>query len=72
MKINKKGLPFDVKVLKGDSDLAEAALAAVKNWRFKPYKLNGSPAESNQRSLSASTPINNLEIERKVPRLRSG
>jgi len=38
-------VPFDVKILKGDPDLAGAALAAVKNWRFKPYKLNGEPVE---------------------------
>src|SRR4051794_38965319 len=45
LKIDKKGVPFDVKVLKGDPDLAEAALRAVKKWRFKPYKLNGEPIE---------------------------
>ncbi|MGA9803322.1 MAG: energy transducer TonB [Terriglobales bacterium] len=33
------------KVLKGDPILAHAALDAVRQWRYKPYYLDGEPVE---------------------------
>ena len=41
--IGKDGSITSVKVLKGDSILARAAVAAVKQWKYKPYFLNGEP-----------------------------
>jgi len=38
------GVPSDVRVKKGlRSDYDESALAAVKEWRWNPYLLNGRP-----------------------------
>jgi TonB family protein len=34
-----------VDVVNGPPVLAEAAKAAVKNWRFSPAKLNGTPIQ---------------------------
>jgi protein TonB len=41
--IGKDGSITAVKVLKGDSILSRAAAAAVKQWKYKPYFLNGEP-----------------------------
>jgi protein TonB len=41
--IGKDGSITSVKVLKGDSILARSAVAAVKQWKYKPYFLNGEP-----------------------------
>jgi protein TonB len=41
--ISETGAVIDIKVLKGDPMLAEAALAAVKTWCFSPAKLDGKP-----------------------------
>jgi periplasmic protein TonB len=43
--ISKDGDIKDVKVLKGDQQLAHAAVQAVKQWKYKPYLLNGEPVE---------------------------
>lgn len=43
--IDKEGNVAHPKVLKGNSMLAKAALEAVRQWRYKPYYLNGEPVE---------------------------
>ena len=43
--INKEGNITNLKVMSGDSVLARAATEAVKQWRYKPYYLNGEPVE---------------------------
>ena len=43
--INKEGTVINPKVLKGDPILARAALDAVRQWRYKPYYLDGEPVE---------------------------
>ncbi len=43
--ISKKGDISAVKVLSGDLLLARAAVDAVKQWKYKPYLLNGAPVE---------------------------
>jgi protein TonB len=43
--IAKSGDITAVKVLSGDSRLAHAAADAVKQWKYKPYLLNGEPVE---------------------------
>jgi protein TonB len=43
--ISKTGDISHVKVLSGDSQLAKAATDAVKQWKYKPYLLNGEPVE---------------------------
>lgn len=43
--ISKDGEIKDVKILKGDTQLSRAALQAVKQWKYKPYLLNGEPVE---------------------------
>jgi len=43
--ISKDGEISQVKVLRGDSQLTKAAVTAVKQWKYKPYLLNGEPVE---------------------------
>lgn len=43
--ISKKGDISAVKILSGDPSLARAAVDAVKQWKYKPYMLDGSPVE---------------------------
>jgi protein TonB len=43
--LSKTGDISTVKVLSGDKQLAQAALTAVKQWKYKPYLLNGEPVE---------------------------
>lgn len=35
----------DIKVLKGDPMLARAAVDAVRQWKYKPYLLDGQPVQ---------------------------
>src|SRR5258708_8392921 len=39
--IGRDGIVQDVKLVKGYFVLAKTAIAAVKQWRFKPYNING-------------------------------
>ena len=43
--IGKTGNITAVKVLSGEPILAKAALDAVKQWKYRPYYLNGDPVE---------------------------
>lgn len=43
--IDKEGMVTNPKVIKGDHILAAAALDAVRQWRYKPYYLDGEPVE---------------------------
>ena len=43
--ISKNGDITAVKLLKGEPLLAHAAVDAVKQWKYKPYLLNGAPVE---------------------------
>ena len=43
--ISKDGAVTEVRVLSGDLMLANSAVAAVKQWKYRPYLLNGEPVE---------------------------
>jgi periplasmic protein TonB len=43
--VGKTGSVTTVKVVSGDALLTQSALDAVKQWKYKPYLLNGSPIE---------------------------
>jgi TonB family protein len=43
--VSKTGDITHVKVVSGDSQLTKAALDAVRQWKYKPYLLNGEPVE---------------------------
>lgn len=43
--VSKNGDISDVKVLSGDKELGRAAVDAVKQWKYKPYLLNGEPVD---------------------------
>jgi protein TonB len=43
--IGKDGTVRDVRVESGLPVLAQAAIEAVKQWRYRPYLLNGEPVE---------------------------
>jgi protein TonB len=42
--IARDGSVEDAKFLQGSLVFARAAIDAVKQWRFKPYSMNGRPA----------------------------
>jgi len=44
--IDKTGKPSSVKILSGHPILAAAVLEAVRQWRWKPLKLNGMGVET--------------------------
>jgi len=43
--ISKTGTITAVKVISGEQLLTKAAVDAVKQWKYKPYLLNGEPVE---------------------------
>jgi protein TonB len=43
--IGKDGTVQNLQVVSGHPMLARAALDAVRQWRYRPYILNGSPIE---------------------------
>ena len=43
--ISKTGTIENLQVVSGNAMLQQAALDAVRNWRYKPYMLNGDPVE---------------------------
>jgi protein TonB len=44
-RINKAGGVTGVQVLSGDLMLAKSAVEAVRQWKYRPYLLNGEPVE---------------------------
>jgi protein TonB len=47
--ISKQGAIENLQVLRGNPMLIPAALNAVKQWRYRPYVLNGDPIEVDTR-----------------------
>ncbi|MGA7379426.1 MAG: energy transducer TonB [Terriglobales bacterium] len=47
--ISKEGDVTETEVVTGDPVLVPAALAAVKQWKYRPYRLNGQPVEVETR-----------------------
>jgi protein TonB len=43
--ISREGTIEQTQVVSGQSLLAPAALAAIRQWRYRPYFLNGDPVE---------------------------
>jgi periplasmic protein TonB len=43
--ITRQGDVTGLQPVKGDPLLVEAAMEAVKQWKYKPYKLNGQPVD---------------------------
>jgi protein TonB len=43
--IDKNGVVSDVRAISGPALLIPPALQAVRQWRYKPYLLNGQPVE---------------------------
>jgi len=55
--ISAEGNITDVKTLSGDQQLTRAATDAVKQWKYKPYLLNGEPVEiQTQITINFSLP----------------
>jgi periplasmic protein TonB len=47
--VDKTGAVSEVSVITGTPTLAEAAVTAVKQWRYQPYLLNKQPVELSTR-----------------------
>ena len=43
--VSKTGAITKVKVLSGESMLAQAAVDAVRQWKYRPFLLNAEPVE---------------------------
>ncbi len=44
-RIGKDGFVYDAKVIRGEFTLSQAALGAVRQWRFTPYMMNKKPVD---------------------------
>lgn len=55
--VGRDGAVEDLKLVQGYFALGNAAIAAVKQWRFRPYRLNGEIVEM-QTMLTLTFPIN--------------
>jgi protein TonB len=53
--ISKEGNISNIKVTSGDAQLTKAAVDAVKQWKYKPYLLNGEPVEIQTQGTSKFT-----------------
>lgn len=62
--IGRQGDITDLSVISGHPLLAEAALEAVKQWKYRPYLLNGEPVEVETKILVNFTPSEFLSDER--------
>jgi protein TonB len=51
VQISKDGDVVNTQVMSGDSALTDAAIDAVKQWKFKPYLLNGHAVEVDTQLL---------------------
>lgn len=45
VEIDRRGNVYDVQLISGHPLLAPAAVDAVKQWKYRPYRLNGEPVE---------------------------
>lgn len=43
--IGKDGRPKDLKIVSGPPQLQDSSLEAIKQWRYRPYRLGGNPVE---------------------------
>ena len=57
--ISKDGDITNVKLISGDALLADAAIDAVKQWKYKPYYLNSEPMEIQTQITVNFTPAVN-------------
>jgi protein TonB len=62
--VSEDGTIQELRVESGDSQLASAAIDAVRLWRFKPYAAQGHPLEFETRitvnfALPDSAPVSN-------------
>jgi len=61
--ISKDGNITQIKVVSGDPQLVRAATDAVKQWKYKPYLLNGEPVEiQTQVTVNFKLPIFDVKI----------
>jgi TonB family protein len=49
VQIGKEGAVQDIAIVEGNSELAEAAVEAVRQWRYRPYTVSGHPVEMQAR-----------------------
>lgn len=49
VQIGGDGVVHDIAVVEGEPVLAEAAVQAVRQWRYRPYSVNGRPVEMQTR-----------------------
>lgn len=61
--VGRDGAVEDLKLVQGYFALGNAAISAVKQWRFRPYRLNGENVEM-QTLLTVSFPLNDNEAKR--------
>jgi TonB family protein len=57
--VTKNGAVEEVRVVSGDPLLAEAAKAAVANWRYQPATMDGTPVQGNARVTVRFQPSDN-------------
>jgi protein TonB len=43
--VDRSGVPIKISIVSAHPALAPAAIDAAKQWRYKPYLVNGNPVE---------------------------
>jgi len=43
--VDKSGVPINIKLVSGNPLLSGPSIEAAKQWRYKPYLVNGNPVE---------------------------
>ena len=60
--ISKDGTIENLRLISGHPMLAQAAIEAVKQWRYKPYFLNGEPVRGRDPDYGELFPVRGLEL----------
>ena len=62
--ISKEGTIQNLQLISGHPMLAPAAIEAVKQWRYKPYLLNGEPVEVDTQVVVNFSSVRRLDLGR--------
>jgi TonB family protein len=54
--VNTKGAVENIQLVRGDTRLAQAAIATVKQWKYRPFEVSGQPVTTESRAILYFTP----------------
>ncbi len=54
--VNTTGAVENIQLVRGDTRLAQAAIATVKQWKYRPFEVSGQPVTAESRAILYFTP----------------